>query len=283
MRVRRPADGDRGLVPVADTVFVLVVLAALILSALTAGGPPDDRPGRAAGMPGERRAADPPRGRADPETSRAAVAEDARKVRRARKKARRDVAPRGGHARSRGHGGGGRRAVTAPTGRLVVAPGTSRRVGAGAALRFSVEVEKGVGVEREAFAAAVERVLFDERSWTGGGDVALRRVDRGRVAFTVTLAHPSTVDERCLPLRTVGRYSCWDGRRAMLNLDRWLHGAPTYRGDLVAYRRYLVNHEVGHALGHGHVDCPAAGRRAPVTMQQTMGLGGCRRNPWPRP
>ncbi|MBW3601116.1 MAG: DUF3152 domain-containing protein [Actinobacteria bacterium] len=193
------------------------------------------------------------------------------------------MAPGGGRARGGARDGGGGDAVTAPTGRLVVAPGTSRRVGTGDGLRFAVEVEKGVGVRRAVFATAVERVLFDARSWARGGDVALRRVDRGPVAFTVTLAHPSTVDERCLPLRTVGRYSCWDGRRAMVNLHRWLRGASTYRGDLVAYRRYLVNHEVGHALGHGHVGCPAPGRRAPVMMQQTMGLGGCRRNPWPHP
>lgn len=252
MGLRRSGD-DRGLAAVAETAFALVVVSALILSGLAADEPADDRRGRPTRTPGKSRQAPSSRGRGEPATSRAAVTEDAR------------------------------RAVTAPTGRLVAAPGTSRRVGTGAALQFKVEVEKGVGVRREAFAAAVERALFDERSWARGGDVALRRVDHGPVAFSVTLAHPSTVDERCLPLRTVGRYSCWDGRRAMLNLDRWLRGAPTYRGDLAGYRRYLVNHEVGHALGHGHLECPSPGRRAPVMMQQTMRLGGCRRNPWPHP
>ena len=56
---------------------------------------------------------------------------------------------------------------------------------------------------------------------------------------------------------------------------------PGYHGDLVAYHAYMVNHEVGHALGHGHQFCTHPGRSAPVMMQRTKGLGACKPNPWP--
>ena len=48
------------------------------------------------------------------------------------------------------------------------------------------------------------------------------------------------------------------------------------------HRSYLVNHEVGHYLGQGHVGCPQPGNKAPVMMQQSIDLGGCVRNAWPR-
>ncbi len=67
----------------------------------------------------------------------------------------------------------------------------------------------------------------------------------------------------------------------MLNAERWARGARTYGADLSGYRRYMVNHEVGHALGRGHAACPRAGDPARVMMQQTKGVDACRPNPWP--
>jgi len=162
-------------------------------------------------------------------------------------------------------------------------PGQSLRFGRGTLYRYIVEVERGLAIDGQRFAATVERILGDPRGWTAGGAVALQRVRSGPVAFRVTLASPTTTDRLCAPLDTDGIYSCEAGGRVVLNAWRWLRGARAYRTDLAAYRTYLVNHEVGHALGHGHASCPALGAPAPVMVQQTITTEGCHANPWPLP
>jgi len=130
-------------------------------------------------------------------------------------------------------------------------------------------------------AREVERTVLSPRGWRRTG-LSFKRVAGGASSFRVTVASASTTDRLCLPLQTRGRYSCFQGGRAVLNVDRWKRGAKSYgRRDLDRYRRYMVNHEVGHALGRGHEGCPGRGRRAPLMMQQTKGLDGCRPNPLP--
>jgi Protein of unknown function (DUF3152) len=175
-------------------------------------------------------------------------------------------------------------------GRFDVVPGWSRVYGRGGPLeRFTVEVEGGVTIDKRAFARAVELTLGDPHSWGGGGRMTFQRVDSGPVDFRVSLASSMTVRRLCgytLPFET----SCYNGDigRAIINDARWVRGAVAYGFDLASYRVYVINHEVGHALGHGHEPCPRAGALAPVMLQQTLGLetagvGTCRRNPWPYP
>ena len=168
------------------------------------------------------------------------------------------------------------------TGTLALVPdGAETPTGGTEGIGFAVEVEKGVSVDRGAFRREVERTLLDPRGWTADGAYDLRPADPGEASFRVTLASPDTTDELCAPLTTNGTYSCHQDGRAVLNARRWARGANAYGRDLARYRQYMVNHEVGHALGQGHRQCPGAGRRAPIMVQQTKGVDPCAPNPWP--
>ncbi|HYN30438.1 MAG TPA: DUF3152 domain-containing protein [Dermatophilaceae bacterium] len=154
-------------------------------------------------------------------------------------------------------------------------------------VRVALEVEGGTRLDVAATAAAVAAALGDRRGWQGTDRVRFRPVSeaayrKGGVDVRVTMASPPTVDRLCRPLRTNGQTSCWHGGRAVLNTRRWLTGVRFYGRDLAAYRVYLVNHEVGHGLGHGHASCPRRGAPAPIMLQQTLRLDGCRPNPYPK-
>lgn len=163
----------------------------------------------------------------------------------------------------------------APTGRLVTVPGTDGPVDG--RYDFEVQVEEGLPIQERDFAAQVTDVLNDRRSWPG----SFHRTHGSGVDFTVVLASPELTDQLCAPLVTAGTYSCFMSGRSVLNWTRWRHGASAYGKDLDRYRIYMIEHEVGHALGHGHATCPGAGERAPVMMQQTKGVSPCLANPWP--
>lgn len=174
--------------------------------------------------------------------------------------------------------------VPTADGRAIVASGTSSAGnGEGPLLRFTVEVERDLAVDLDEAVSVVEAALYDERSWAR--DVRFERVEDPALATVrVLIAAPATVDAMCgrVGLRTLGRYSCWTGRFTALNAERWTGGADDF-DDLEVYRRYLVNHEVGHALGYRHTRCAGPGQLAPIMVQQTIGTGGCVANGWPYP
>lgn len=169
-------------------------------------------------------------------------------------------------------------------GTFATAGGGGERVGgSGRTLTYVVQVEDGIGIPARDVAAEVERILADERGWTADEIVGFRRVSGGASDFRVRLATAGTVDTICgrYGLDTGGEVNCNVGQDVMVNLKRWLLATQYYADDVTSYRALIINHEVGHFLGHGHEGCPGAGRPAPVMMQQIKGLHGCRTNVWP--
>lgn len=160
-------------------------------------------------------------------------------------------------------------------------PGASPAPGDGTVRRMRVSVEGGLPVDGQAFASFVLDTLNDGRSWTRDG-YTFARTD-GTFDTHVVVASPVTSREMCRPLETMGTLSCRNGDKVVLTWYRWVNGQEDFGEDLTGYRHYLVNHEVGHSLGHGHASCPGPGRLAPVMMQQTKGVKPCLPNAWPYP
>lgn len=205
------------------------------------------------------------------------LAEDGRGGLDGRPVADAEPAARGPDPRGRGEA-----AVTVPevgdgTFRVVPGPVRTRTYGE---ITYRLEIETGLPIPRRQFARLVTATLADRRGWAANGTRSFAQ-SSGPADLRIALASPDTTDRLCAPLETRGRVSCRNGSDVVINAWRWVHGAATYGKRLTAYRRYVVNHEVGHALGHAHAACAAPDRRAPVMLQQTLALQGCRPNPWP--
>ena len=102
----------------------------------------------------------------------------------------------------------------------------------------------------------------------------------GPADLRVVLASPALVDALCAPLATAGQFSCGRNGHAALNFRRWVQATDEF-ADRTLYRQYLVNHEVGHLLGHPHERCPGAGLPAPLMQQQSIRVAPCLPNGWP--
>ncbi|MFI1395152.1 DUF3152 domain-containing protein [Streptomyces sp. NPDC020681] len=172
-------------------------------------------------------------------------------------------------------------------------PGFDKAPGKGEKIRYRVDVEKGLGLDGALFASAVQKTLNDDRSWAHGGAMTFERISSGEPEFVITLASPGTNHEWCAKSgldTAVDNVSCDSAStdRVMINAYRWAMGAATYGAKaMFPYRQMLINHEVGHRLGYGHVNCSTPGRLAPVMQQQTKSLDidgvKCRPNPWVYP
>ena len=145
---------------------------------------------------------------------------------------------------------------------------------------YRIETRGTITASMDVFRRQVAETFADPRGWRSAG-VGFRRVAEGG-DFSVVLAEASTVPSFS-PVCSA-QWSCRVGRYVIINQMRWRTRAR--RGTrpnkpLRAYRHMVVNHETGHWLGHGHLGCGGDGRLAPVMMQQSKGLDGCRHNPWP--
>ncbi|MGL4173774.1 MAG: DUF3152 domain-containing protein [Actinomycetota bacterium] len=169
--------------------------------------------------------------------------------------------------------------------KLVPVSGSAEAPGQGEIVRVRVEIEQDLltplRINQTETADFILATLNDERSWAHGDQRRFARTS-GVADLIIVLATPETSAQMCQPLLTRGTLSCRQGDRAIITAYRWMKGTPEF-ADLTTYRRYVINHEVGHFLGRGHEPCPGKGKPAPLMQQQTKQVAPCRPNPWPYP
>lgn len=127
------------------------------------------------------------------------------------------------------------------------------------------------------FKELVAETFKDKRGWAAA-NISFQYVTSGE-DLTVVLSEPQRV-ANASPICDAF-YSCRVGRFAIINDDRWRLATTAWTGTLRDYQHMVLNHETGHWLGRGHAFCGGSNQLAPVMQQQSMGLHGCRPNPWP--
>ena len=134
------------------------------------------------------------------------------------------------------------------------------------------------------FANAAFRILNSEHGWPRAGAVFEQSSDDGDCDFDLVLSQASQMTSFS-PSCSV-EYSCRVGDDVIVNDDRWRDGTESWLsagGDLARYRTMVINHEVGHRLGHvdNETTCAGAGQPAPLMQEQSMHLDGCAVNEYP--
>lgn len=145
---------------------------------------------------------------------------------------------------------------------------------------YSVATRGNITADIATFKIQANQTLNDNRGWYRLG-VNFKEVSSGG-DFTLYLSEADQVPSFSSICDNF--YSCAVGRNVIINQDRWEGATPPWNqsgGSLRDYRHMVVNHEVGHWLGHGHGHCSAPGALAAVMQQQSYNLAGCKFNPWP--
>lgn len=145
---------------------------------------------------------------------------------------------------------------------------------------YSVSGKGVIAADMTEFRTLANATLNDARGWSRMG-VTFREVSSGG-SFTLILSEASLVPS--FSSGCSAEYSCRVGRNIIINQDRWVGATTPWNnagGSLRDYRHMVINHEAGHWLGHDHESCSGAGKSAPVMLQQSIDLQGCKFNPWP--
>lgn len=150
----------------------------------------------------------------------------------------------------------------------------------------STIVDPDVKFSTEKFKNIVYKVLSDPEGWQSVDNIEFQFVEpeilekmKTKYKIPIRLSTNKTIVDKC-GFSEMEKLSCCDmlTKEVWLNYYRWINGAKASKLSLDNYRSYMINHEVGHALGRLHAKCPCENCSAPIMMQHTITIGKCSPN-----
>lgn len=152
---------------------------------------------------------------------------------------------------------------------------------------------------KKEFIKTVQETLSDSKSWAAQLGIAVIFIDRNPSdyeynVFKIFLKENDEICKKCsapgVEFEKLKLNCAITGakiRECYINLYRWINGASESGLPLSEYRKYQINHEIGHLFGLD--DYPQQdsklivnkNKTAPVMLQHTIGHGLMISNCWP--
>ena len=126
------------------------------------------------------------------------------------------------------------------------------------------------------FKQRVEDIINADTIWKHKGFTLTRTHTSGDADFNIKLVPRRELDKYHKPRENYKdgseiRFSFTINRRdIVIDAQNWTRGVIQSGLNLEEYQRYVILHEVGHALGYDHVACKKA--PCPIMYQMTRGL-----------
>jgi hypothetical protein len=146
---------------------------------------------------------------------------------------------------------------------------------------YTVEFSNSLSLKKNKIINKIQDVLTNKKGWSKLGYNFNFMDVNTNPHFCIKIVPESTIVRIC----KFKGLSCADSNTntIYININLWRKGSSKSKLNLEDYRTYLINHEVGHILGKQHIDKNTLKPRtkAPVMIQQTLGINDCIPNCWP--
>lgn len=145
--------------------------------------------------------------------------------------------------------------------------------------KYDIKIPPSLNLRESLIINKIIYTLNDPRGWVKFGysfDYTPNKI----VDFIITIVPNKIIKKIC----KFSGLSCADllNNIVYLNLEKWKVGSSKSKLSLHEYRCYQILHECGHIIGKGHLKIKdfKSGTKAPIMIQQTLGIGDLKPNCW---